>query len=154
MRRRGAQDPVTPELARYVLWRDRGCVIARLVASGALDFERVGGCRGSGGESLGILVSIVPELADTVLTIAHVRDRKGGRLGKRPPSVPRHLAAVCYGHHLADPMVDRRDVRPVVDDYLEAVEGPDRDPRRPWEAIARVRGNVDSSPSDQEGGDR
>lgn len=127
MKRRGAEDPVTPELRAYVLWRDQGCVIGRLVYSHDLAFELAGPCRARSGRDLGILMRVDPSLFDELLTIAHVRDRLGGRMGKRPP---------------------------FLDAHLEAVEGPDRDPRRPWEAIARVRGIVDSAPSDQEGGSR
>lgn len=154
MKRRGAKDPVTPELRAYVLNRDAACVVGLLVYRHELDFGEVGGCRTREGRSAGILISVVPALFDDLLTVAHVRDARGGRMGRRPPSIPRRLAAVCYGHHLLDPVVDRSEVRPVVDAYLERLEGPDvPGAGRPWESIARVRGPLSSVPSEQEGRD-
>jgi hypothetical protein len=130
-------DPVTPELAKYVLKRDGWCVVAILVESGAI--AEVGPCRDRWGHlrERGS-VSRWP-FATNVLTIAHVRDRAGGRMAKRPPSIARRLVAVCAGHHLADPIIDRPDVRDAVDDYLASIEGPDLDDSRPWERVRRVR---------------
>lgn len=152
MRRAGAKDPVTPELRAYVLNRDAACVVGLLVYRHELAFEDVGGCSTKDGRSVGILISVVPSLFDDLLTLAHVRDSRGGRMGRRPPSTPRRLAAVCYGHHLAYPTVDRADVRPVVDAYLERLEGPEMI-GRPGEVIVRVRGPLSSAPSEQEGPD-
>lgn len=132
MKRRAKPDPVSPELAAYVFLRDGGCVVATLVLRGEISVEKP--CRGR-------------------LTAAHVRDRAGGRTGKRPPSTKRRLAAVCEGHHTDDPVVDRADVRPVVDRYLEEIEGADVDDSRPWEVIRRVRArSLDSATSEQAGG--
>jgi len=152
VKRLGAKDPVTPELRAYVLTRDAACVVALLVMRHELTFADVGGCRDRKGRELGLLISVGPSLFGELLTVAHVRDRMGGRLGLRPASTARRLAAVCHGHHLLDPVVDRRDVRPVVDAYLEGLEGPGPS-SRPWERIARVRGALSSSPSEQEGTD-
>lgn len=74
-------------------------------------------------------------------------------MGRRPPSIPRRLAVVCFGHHIADSIVDRREVRPVVDAYLAKLEGPDLDQSRPWEVVRRVRArSVDSAVSEREEG--
>lgn len=153
MKRAGARDPVTPELREHVLYRDAACVIALLVYRHELDFARVGGCAGRSGRSIGLLIHVVPSLFDELLTLAHVRDPKGGRMGKRPPSTARRLAAVCYGHHTLEPVVDRADVRPVVDAYLERMEGPEIETGRPWERVVRVRGALSSPSSEQEGTD-
>lgn len=152
MKRHGASDPVTPELRAYVFSRDLGCLVARLVYAHELSLELAGPCMSQYGRVLGLLIEVAPGLRDDLLTIAHVRDRgMGGRLGKRPPSVPRHLAAVCHGHHTLHPVIDLADVRDVVDLYLEAIEGPAPSPSRPWERIPRIRRAVDSPASDQEG---
>lgn len=116
MRRKAREDPVTPDVARYVITRDGGCVLANLVVPGRV----LGPCRGR-------------------ITVAHVRDRLGGRTGKRPPSIPRRLVGCCEGHHLDDPLVDRPEVREELEKYLEAKEGPEPDDSRPWEIVARVR---------------
>lgn len=70
MKRR--KDPVTPELAEYVLERDGGCVAPRLDSLS-------GECRGR-------------------LTLDHIRDY--AMMGKRAPSDERHLVTVCEHHHL------------------------------------------------------
>lgn len=122
MKRRGAADPVTPELRAYVARRDGSCVVARLVDRGEVARASIlGECEGRD-------------------TFAHVRDSRGGRLGKRPPSTPRRVALVCERHALPpDNVVDRADVRPAVDRYLESKEGPDVDGSRPWETVRRIR---------------
>lgn len=121
MKRHGQPDPVTPELHAYVLRRDGGCMVAAMAGSHRMTLPDPGPCGGP-------------------LTAAHVRDRgKGGRTGKRPPSVPRHLVAACRVHHIDHPWVDRADYRDALDALLEAVEGPSLADDRPWEAIPRVR---------------
>lgn len=133
MKRKSHADPVPPELARYVLERDHGCVLAILALRGRIVLAT--SCRDRYGTPVdGRFVSSF----ERILTIAHVRDRAGGRLGKRPPSTPRRLAAICYGHHLSEALVDSAVVRPAVDAYLEEREGPDIDYSRPWERIRRV----------------
>lgn len=115
VKRRGARDPVTPDLRSAILARDGGCVVS------LLRIPNVGPCGGR-------------------LTIAHVRDAAGGRMGKRPPSTRRRLAAVCAVHALPpENIVDRREVRAEVDRYLEGLEGAEPDGSRPWEAVRRVR---------------
>lgn len=129
------KDPVSPELRAYVIRRDGGCVVGRLLSVVALVIRPAQRpCRNDLGE-------VIVWNDQRYLTAAHVRDRgKGGRSAKRPPSTPRHLVAACYGHHLASPVVDLADVRDVLDAYLEEREGPDQDDgNRPHEAIARVR---------------
>jgi len=139
-------DPVSSTTRAYVLRRDRRCVVGILALAG--EIADPGPCTGRFGRPI---IALIVDEDD--LTIAHVRDRAGGRVGKRPPSTMRRLATVCWGHHIADPVVDRRAVREAVDAYLEALEGPDIDDDRPWEAIRRVRARgVDSSTSEPEGG--
>ena len=116
------RDAVSPELRAYVLRRDGGCVLRPEKVAVVSRLGPLGPCRGR-------------------ITAAHVRDRgKGGRTSKRPPSTARHLVGACERHHLDDPVVDRPEVRDVLDAYLEDLEGPDQDDgNRPWEAIPRVR---------------
>lgn len=139
---RRREDPVSPELRRYVLARDRGCVVQRVAPKLRRTLEP---CQDRNGTALSTIEAlfVAPADWDRILTIAHVRDRLGGRIGKRPPSTPRRLAAVCFGHHLTDPIVDRGDVRPLVDAYLEEQEGPELDDDRPWEVVRRIRRPVD-----------
>lgn len=66
------KDPVSPELAMFVLRRDQGCVAVALGESPA-------NCRGR-------------------LTLDHVRDE--ARAGQRAESDERHLVSLCEGHHL------------------------------------------------------
>lgn len=135
------RDPVSPDLAAYILDRDRGCVVQRIAPRLV---REIGPCRDRSGRELSTLDGLIVRRsdADRVLTVAHVRDRLGGKMGQRPPATRRRLAAVCAGHHLLDPIVDRADVRPVVDEYLEEQEGPDHADARPWEEIPRVRGGA------------
>lgn len=65
-------DPVTPVTREAVLTRDGGCVAVTLGQDPAT-------CRGR-------------------LTLDHVKDEP--RMGRRAPSDPAHLAAVCEFHHL------------------------------------------------------
>lgn len=65
------RDPVTPELRRLVILRDRACVAPRL---GATD-----PCAGQ-------------------ITLDHIKDQP--RMGKRAPSDLAHLVAVCWHHHM------------------------------------------------------
>lgn len=132
-RARAKDDRVDPELAIYVFRRDGGCVVATLVLRGEIRVDEP--CVGR-------------------LTAAHIRDRNGGRTGKRPPSTPRRLAAVCEGHALPPAnIVDRKDVRLAVDSYLEEKEGAEIDRSRPWETIRRVRAAaLPSQPSERSGG--
>lgn len=136
MRRRRQTDPVPPALHRYVLEREAGCIVAILAARGEIPEQST--CRDRAGLPVDGRFVRLSQL-ERVLTAAHVRDRHGGRTGKRPPSTVRRLVATCWGHHLGDPVVDRAEVRPIVDRYLEEREGPDLDASRPWEIIRRVR---------------
>jgi hypothetical protein len=151
MLRRGRRtdDAVSPELRRYVFARDHfRCVVATLVLRGRI--RPRGPCRDQYG---GLLVGGYSSSL-LGLTAAHVRDRAGGRTSKRPPSTPRRLVTACYGHHIADPVVDRPDVREALEEILEKLEGPDPDTDRPHERIRRVRARgVSSSTSDQGGVD-
>jgi hypothetical protein len=67
------RDPVTPDVALAVLRRDAGCVAVTLGESPA-------DCGGR-------------------LTLDHVRDH-AAMGGKRAPSDPAHLVAMCEQHHL------------------------------------------------------
>lgn len=124
---------VSPETARAVFERDRGCRVGAL-----LGVSSVGPCTGVDRVRRGFW-----EAAYLDLTIAHVRDRgKGGRLGRRPASTRRHLVACCHRHHQGATVafVDLAFVRDALDRWLEENEGPDQDDgNRPWEAVPRVR---------------
>ena len=66
------RDPVTQAVALEVLARDNGCVAVTLG-------EDPSSCTGR-------------------LTLDHVKDQP--RMGKRAPSDPAHLVALCFSHHL------------------------------------------------------
>ena len=66
------RDRVTPEMALAVFERDRMCVAVKLG-------EHPSGCRGR-------------------LTLDHVRAHP--MMGKRAPSRPESMVALCEGHHL------------------------------------------------------
>jgi hypothetical protein len=84
VRRRGHADPVTPDLHRAVVQRDGGCVAAIL--------DREHECRDGMGW---------PHRWDELhrLTVDHVQDG-GGRMGRRAPSDPAHLVAMCHAGNL------------------------------------------------------
>ena len=65
------RDPVTPEVYAAVLARDGRCVAPQLGAG---------------------------DLCDGRLTLDHVKDQP--MMGKRAPSDPAHLVALCWRHHL------------------------------------------------------
>lgn len=65
------RDPVTEQVRSAVLRRDAGCVAPRLGAT---------------------------TLCDGRLTLDHVKDQP--MMGKRAPSDPRHLATLCWSHHM------------------------------------------------------
>jgi hypothetical protein len=137
-------DPVSPALRQYVFRRDQRCIIATLVRRHIIADR--GPCR----DRFGHLARAEDPAAGTA---AHVRDSAGGRTGRRPRSIPRRLVWCCWGHHVLDSVVDRADVRPLVDAYLEEKEGPDLDEDRPWEVVRRVRARgVSSATSEPEGG--
>ena len=73
LRRKPPKDPVTPEMYRMVMNRDRECVAPQL------DPFQSGTCSGR-------------------LTLDHVRDF--AMMGKRAPSDMRHLVVLCEEHHL------------------------------------------------------
>ena len=89
LRRR--KDPVTQEVALFVIQRDSGCVAVRLGESPA-------DCSGR-------------------LTLDHVKDQPA--MGKRAPSDPRHLVSLCEAHHLWSGWATSH--RPELRRYLEAV---------------------------------
>ena len=85
------RDPVTPELRIAIFERDRGCV-----------------------------APIVDYFCDPCagrLTCDHVQSGYG-RMGKRAPSDPAHLVAVCWHHHLDGWATSHR---PELREYLERV---------------------------------
>lgn len=90
--RRHRPDPVTPEVRLFVLERDRGCVAVTLG-------EDMGDCRGR-------------------LQLDHVKDAP--MMGRRAPSDPRHLAAICEFHHFYGWATAHR---PELRVYLAGVEG-------------------------------
>jgi hypothetical protein len=88
-----ATDPVTPDLRRRVLLRDKGCVAA------ALGFKHV--CRDTWGN--------VHQPTDLDrLTLDHVNDHP--MLGKRAPSDEQHLVSLCAFAHFAGWATSHRDV--------------------------------------------
>ncbi len=90
--RRAHKDPVTPELALYVIQRDQGCVAPRLGGS----FMDCGGRT----------------------TLDHVKDQP--RMGVRAPSDARHLVTLCEAHHLWTGWATSH--RPELREYLASVE--------------------------------
>lgn len=85
-------DPVTPEVRDAVLRRDGRCVAAILEP---MHHE----CRDMWG---------TPHRPDSLwkLTLEHVKDEL--RAGKRAPSDPEHLVALCYGANVGVPSKELR----------------------------------------------
>lgn len=97
-------DPVIPEVRAFVMARDRGCVAAKM------DPAHV--CRDMYGKP-----HAYTELAR--LTLEHVKDQL--RMGKRAPSDPAHLVALCYGANVGVPS---KELRAALRSYLRTVEAP------------------------------
>lgn len=98
-------DPVTSAVRAFVLARDRGCVAAKL------DQEHI--CHDQWGNL---------HFADDLgrLTLDHVKD--AARMGRRAPSDPAHLVALCWDANvLGWASANRAEERA----YLRAVEAPD-----------------------------
>ena len=91
LRSRPKRDPVTAEVRDEVLWRDKGCLLARI------EPEHV--CRNRWGT-----VHSPTDL--TELTLEHVKDAL--TMGKRAPSDPAHLIALCYVGNLRPPTKAQR----------------------------------------------
>lgn len=87
------RDPVTPEVALYVLRRDSGCVAVTL------------------GES--------PETCRGRLTLDHVRDH-AAMGGRRAPSDALHLVSLCVYHHLESGWATSH--KPALREYLAMQE--------------------------------
>lgn len=85
------RDPVTQAVALEVLTRDQGCVAVTL------------------GED--------PRTCMGRLTLDHVKDQP--RMGKRAPSDPAHLVALCEQHHLWTGWATSH--RPELREYLRGV---------------------------------
>ena len=85
------RDTVTPEVAMAVIERDQGCVAVKLG-------EPRSDCHGR-------------------LTLDHVKDQP--RMGKRAPSDPAHLVALCENHHLWTGWATSH--RPALREYLRGV---------------------------------
>lgn len=75
------RDRVTEEVAQFVLRRDGGCVAALMGAPGA--------CRDGYGRSV--------DRHHADMTLEHVQEGYG-MMGKRAPSDPAHLVALCRFH--------------------------------------------------------
>lgn len=84
-------DRVTPDLAAAIFTRDQGCVAVTL----GDDPARCGGR----------------------LTLDHVKSQP--RMGKRAPSDPAHLVAICENHHLWNGWATSH--RPELREYLERI---------------------------------
>ncbi len=85
------RDPVTPEVRRAVLLRDQSCLMWQ--------FDPYHVCRSQWGE-------VHAPTALTMLTVEHVKDQP--RMGKRAPSDPAHLVALCWGANVGVPNKDAR----------------------------------------------
>lgn len=92
IRRRARKDPVTPETHAAVLVRDRACVLSKR------DPEHV--CRDQWGNR-----HDPDDLAR--LSLEHVKSEL--RAGRRAPSDPAHLVAMCHGANLAVPSKAERE---------------------------------------------
>lgn len=99
------RDPVTTEVRAYVLARDRGCVAAKV--------EPAHVCRDMFGYP-----HAPTDLAR--LTLEHVKDQLA--MGRRAPSDPAHLLALCYGTNVGVPS---KELRAAFRSYLKAVEEPE-----------------------------
>lgn len=102
MKLRRHKDPVTPEIRRAVLERDRGCLLARV------DSTHI--CRDKWGR----------EHAPTytgLLTVEHVKDQP--MMGRRAPSDMAHLVAMCYAGNVGVPSKKQR---AAIREYLASVE--------------------------------
>ncbi len=100
--RRKHKDPVTPEVRAFVLNRDRVCFLSRTDPSHQ--------CRDVWG---------YPHRSDDTdrLSLEHVHET-GGMMGKRAPSDPAHLLALCGHANVAVPSKLRREA---MRQYLELV---------------------------------
>lgn len=86
-----SRDPVTPELRRFVLERDRECVLVKRDA-----FHQ---CHDQWG------TWHAPHDLNR-LSVEHVKSEL--RMGVRAPSDPAHLVALCHGANVAVPSKDER----------------------------------------------
>lgn len=82
------RDPVTPELHAEVLALDAWRCVARLIEPG------VDQCR----NRWGVAIIASGRYPASALTLDHVKDQP--MLGRRAPSDVRHLATLCWHHHL------------------------------------------------------
>jgi hypothetical protein len=82
---------VTPAIHAAVLFRDRGCILAKM------DPEHA--CRDQWGN---------PHAPTDLgaLTLEHVKDDL--RMGKRAPSDPAHMVALCWAANLRPPTKEQR----------------------------------------------
>lgn len=97
------KDPVTPEMRRAVLLRDRECVLWKR--------DRMHVCRDAWGRPH------APFALD-LLSIEHVHDGYG-MAGKRAKSDLAHLVALCHAANIAVPS---KDMREWMREYLAGVE--------------------------------
>ncbi len=87
-------DPVTPEVREAVLRRDRGCVLALLQPLSH-------SCRDAWGNYHSMW-------DQDVLTLEHVKDADALSMGKRAPSDPQHLVALCAHANIGVPSKAQR----------------------------------------------
>ena len=88
-------DPVTPEVRAAVLRRDQMCVLYKLDPSHK--------CRDAWGNYIGPVAAFNPE---SYLTLEHVKDDLA--MGKRAPSDPQHLVALCAHANIGVPSKAQR----------------------------------------------
>jgi len=85
------RDPVTPEVRQLVLRRDRHCILLRL------DWSHQ--CRDQWG-------NVHSSYDLDRLTLEHVKDAL--MMGRRAPSDPAHLVAMCYSGNVGVPSKEQR----------------------------------------------
>ena len=95
---------ISPELRRYILARDEGCVLA------LYNPEHI--CRDIWGE---------PHRANDLdkMTLEHVKDDL--MMGRRAPSDPAHLVALCAFYNVRVPS---KEMRAIFREHLRLVEVP------------------------------
>lgn len=104
-------DPVTPQMAEFILMRDRGCVAA-------LVFGQTG-CKDVWGKPVVPWLIAHPKWRwRQVFQIDHVLS-VGGRMGKRAESDAAHLWCLCAYHH--EFWARKRENRVVARQYLKEV---------------------------------
>ena len=109
--RRAEADKVTPDVRSEVMRRDQGCVANLLGAKDA--------CTDAWGRALILQGRYTPYL----LELDHIRP--AAMTGKRGPSTPRWMVAMCPGHHRLGNPPWATSNRDLIREYLDRVSGED-----------------------------